>query len=115
MNNLPDVNAVAQEMIERPSREPAAAAEMGNPKNLWYSTYNMTWFESFARRKPGVTEQAATTDLTHAYEVSYKKQVAAQPRTTPAMISSAVAPAKVEIAVAQSTMAAQTLAMRKLP
>ena len=59
----------------------------GDPKNPWYSTYNMTWFESFARRKPGVTVQAATADLTHAYQTSYKKQLEAQPKTTPFAIA----------------------------
>ena len=65
----------------------AAAGMGGNPKNPWYSTYNMTWFESFARRKPGVTAQAATTDLTHAYQMSYKKQLEAQPKNTPFAIA----------------------------
>ncbi len=61
-----------------------AARTLGaDPKNPWYATYNMIWFEGFARRKPGVTAQAATADLTHAYEVSYKKQLEAQPKNTP--------------------------------
>jgi len=59
----------------------AAAAARMDPK--WYATYNMIWFEGFARRKPGVTAQVATTDLTHAFEVSYKKQLDAQPKLTP--------------------------------
>jgi predicted permease len=63
----------------------ASAAEnsTGDPKNPWYSTYNMRWFESYARRKPGVSIAAADADLTRAHQLSYKKQVAAQPRATP--------------------------------
>ena len=53
----------------------AASSTMGNPKNPWYSTYNMTWFETFARRKPGVTAQAATADLNNAFQRSYKRQL----------------------------------------
>ena len=55
------------------------AVGRGGPQTPWYSTYNMTWFEVFARRKPGVTDAAATTDLTNAYRQSYQKQVALQP------------------------------------
>ncbi len=59
----------------------------GGPQNPWYSTYNMTWFEVFARRKPGVTDAAATADLTNAYRQSYPKQVAANPKNTPFAIA----------------------------
>jgi putative ABC transport system permease protein len=61
----------------------AASATMGSPKNPWYSTYNMTWFETFARRKPGVTAAAASVDLSAAYQRSYKKELEANPRQTP--------------------------------
>ena len=60
----------------------AASSSMGNPKNPWYSTYNMTWFETFARRKPGVSADAATADLSNAYQRSYKKQLEVNPRST---------------------------------
>ena len=59
------------------------AVGRGGPQTPWYSTYNMTWFEVFARRKPGVTEAAATTDLTNAYRQSYQKQVALNPKNAP--------------------------------
>ena len=39
----------------------------------------MTWFEAFARRKPGVTVEAANADLTRAHQISYRKQLALQP------------------------------------
>jgi putative ABC transport system permease protein len=60
----------------------AASSTMGNPKNPWYSTYNMTWFVAFARRKPGVTAAEANADLNHAYQQSYKKQLEVNPRST---------------------------------
>ena len=60
-----------------------AAVGRGGPQNPWYGTYNMTWFEVFARRKPGVTDAVATTDLTNAYRQSYQKQVAANPKNQP--------------------------------
>ncbi len=60
-----------------------AASARGGDKNPWYGTYNMTWFEVFARRKPGITEAAATTDLTNAYRQSYLKQVALNPKNSP--------------------------------
>jgi predicted permease len=49
----------------------------------WHETYNMTWFEAFARRKPGVSVEVASADLTRAHQISYRKQLALQPRNTP--------------------------------
>ncbi|HTE44119.1 MAG TPA: ABC transporter permease, partial [Gemmatimonadaceae bacterium] len=49
----------------------------------WYTTYNMTWFNTFVRRKLGTSAQAASADLDHAYQQSYKKQADANPKTTP--------------------------------
>jgi putative ABC transport system permease protein len=61
----------------------AAVGMSGDPKNPWYETYGMTWFETFGRRKPGITSQVATADLTHAFELSYKKELAWRPSRTP--------------------------------
>ncbi|HEY4304279.1 MAG TPA: ABC transporter permease [Gemmatimonadaceae bacterium] len=55
------------------------AAGMSNGKQEWYETYHMSWFESFARRKPGVSIEAANADLTRAHEFSYQKQLDAEP------------------------------------
>jgi predicted permease len=66
-----------------PAAAQNAAEARGIPKNPWYSTYNMTWVEVFARRKPGVTPQAATADLSNAYRQSYKKQLAVNHGITP--------------------------------
>jgi putative ABC transport system permease protein len=65
----------------------SAASTMGRPKDPWYSTYHMTWFESFARRKPGVSLDVANADLTRAHQLSYQKQFDAEPKgaTPPAL------------------------------
>ena len=41
----------------------------------WYETYNWTWLEIFARRKPGISVTAAEADLTRAYQLSYRKSL----------------------------------------
>ena len=61
----------------------SSAEKMGGPKTRWYDTYNMTWFEIFARRKPDVSVAAATADFTRAYRLSYKKAVDLKARSTP--------------------------------
>jgi predicted permease len=53
----------------------AASQNMGGPKNPWYDTYNMTWFEAFGRRKPGIGPDAANADLSRAFQLSYRKQL----------------------------------------
>jgi len=53
----------------------------------WYETYNMTWFEVIARRKPGVTLQQANADLTNVYQQSYRAGLAKNPRATPLEIA----------------------------
>jgi putative ABC transport system permease protein len=59
-----------------------------NPKDLsnWYQKYNISWLQMLARRKPGITNDAATADLTNAYKRSHEKQREMSPRTTPAEI-----------------------------
>ena len=61
----------------------ASAEKYSGPKMEWYSTYNMTWFEVFARRKPDVSIAAATADFTRADQLSYKKSLDVKARTTP--------------------------------
>ena len=58
----------------------ATAADMSSPNEPWYSTYRMSWFEVFARRKPGVTPEAASADLSKAYVQSYTRQREKTPR-----------------------------------
>jgi putative ABC transport system permease protein len=55
------------------------SGEYGDRKMKWYDTYNMTWLEVFARRKPTVTAASAESDLTRAYQLSYKKGLAVNP------------------------------------
>lgn len=84
------VIGVAPEGFEGFAQEPlaafipvsAASSHMGNPKNPWYSTYNMSWFEVFARRKPAVAAATANADVNAAYQRSYRQQLADQPRLT---------------------------------
>jgi putative ABC transport system permease protein len=78
-------NAFAQDPLVAfvPISAQASASGMGDPKNPWYSTYHMTWFEAFARRKPGISTEAASADLTRAMQLSYKTELEANPKGTP--------------------------------
>jgi predicted permease len=60
-----------------------------NPKDLsnWYTKYNISWMQMLARRKPGVTNEAASADLSSAYKRSYAKQREMSPGTTLAEIT----------------------------
>jgi predicted permease len=57
------------------------------PKRSYHNTYGFTWAEMYVRRKPGVTLEAATADLTNAYLRSYAAHVAESPSVTPATIT----------------------------
>ena len=60
-----------------------------NPKDLsnWYTKYNISWMQMYARRKPGVSQEQATADLTNAYRRSYQAQRELSPQTTLAEIA----------------------------
>ncbi|HEV8411389.1 MAG TPA: ABC transporter permease, partial [Gemmatimonadaceae bacterium] len=45
----------------------------------WWGTYNWTWSNTLALRKPGVTQAAADADLTNAYLRSFQKELDANP------------------------------------
>ena len=45
----------------------------------WHASHGYTWMEMAVRRKPGVTVEAATADLSRAYRQSLEKQRAAAP------------------------------------
>jgi predicted permease len=49
----------------------AAAAARGGD---YYRTYNWSWLEIIARRKPGVSVQTADADLTRAFELSWEAE-----------------------------------------
>jgi len=57
-----------------------------DPHN-WFTKYNISWMQMLARRKPGVTLEAATADLTNAYKRSYAAQREISPQTTLAEIA----------------------------
>jgi predicted permease len=56
-------------------------------RQSYHNTYGFTWAEMYVRRKPGVSLEAATADLTNAYRRSYAAQAAEQPSLTPATIT----------------------------
>jgi predicted permease len=53
----------------------------------YYKTYNWGWMSVMLRRKPGVTEEAASADLSQAHFRSWNAEVALEPRGTPATIA----------------------------
>lgn len=59
--------------------------ERTNPR--YYKTYNWGWMEMMARRKPGVTVEQASADLTQAYVRSWNAQRAMESSLTPAEIA----------------------------
>ncbi|MGH7677929.1 MAG: ABC transporter permease [Gemmatimonadaceae bacterium] len=67
----------------------AATEFTWNPKDPhnWFQKYNISWMQMLARRKPGVTVEAATADLTNAFKRSYQKQRDMSPQTTLAEIA----------------------------
>lgn len=60
-----------------------------NPKDLsnWYTKYNISWMQMYARRKAGVSNEQASADLTSAFKRSYQKQRELSPATTPAELT----------------------------
>jgi putative ABC transport system permease protein len=54
----------------------------GRP-NRYYDSHNMSWMEMLARRKPGVSIDAANADLTAAFRRSYEQQAAENPSMRP--------------------------------
>ena len=57
-----------------------------DPQN-WFQKYNMSWMQMFARRKPGISVEAATADLSNAFRRSYAAQREQSPGTTLAEIA----------------------------
>ena len=67
----------------------AATQFTWNPKDPhnWFQKYNISWMQMFARRKPGVSLEAASADLTSAFRRSYQKQREMSSGTTLAEIA----------------------------
>jgi putative ABC transport system permease protein len=57
---------------------------MPRDPNNWFQKYNISWMQMFARRKPGVSLAAATSDLTNAYLRSYAAQLELSRQMRPA-------------------------------
>jgi predicted permease len=56
-------------------------------KTPWYKTYTWGWMSMIARRKPGVTIEAANADLTNALRLSWEQHLLESPRMTPYAVS----------------------------
>jgi putative ABC transport system permease protein len=52
-------------------------------KDTYFTAYNWDWVEVLVRRKPGVSESAATAELTVAYKQSRRAQRETNPRVLP--------------------------------
>ena len=50
-----------------------------NGKEPWYATQHLTWMRMLVLRRPGVTEDVASSDLTNAYRRSYLAQKGVTP------------------------------------
>jgi len=59
--------------------------ERTNPK--YYTRYNWGWMEMMVRRKPGVTVEQASRDLSQAYARSWNAEREIEPTLTPAEIA----------------------------
>jgi putative ABC transport system permease protein len=59
--------------------------ERTNPK--YYTRYNWGWLEMMVRRKPGVTVEQASRDLSQAYVRSWNAEREIEPTTTPVEIA----------------------------
>jgi predicted permease len=56
-------------------------------RSSWWKTYQWGWLGVIARRKPGVSLDAANADLMHAVQDSYATELAENPRGTPARLA----------------------------
>ena len=62
----------------------AGSMTQANLRARYFTTYNWGWLEMMVRRKPGVTTDAATADLSVAYARSWEAERAMSPGMTPA-------------------------------
>ena len=63
----------------------AGAACLG--KKLWWTTYSWGWADMIARRRPGISIEAANADLTNAFKRSYQSELLEQHGAPPASIT----------------------------
>jgi predicted permease len=64
-----------------------AATQDSPTEPTYYTKYNWGWLETMARRKPGVTAEQASVDLTRAYLRSWNVELTMDPEGTPAAIA----------------------------
>lgn len=63
---------------------PITAAAVDGFGPMWdrsHAGYGLTWLQIYARRRPDVTMEAATADMTDAYRRSWQAQIALRPNT----------------------------------
>ena len=63
------------------------AANLRLRGETWWTTYHWTWASMLVQRKPGVSLEAATADLTAAYQKSYTAQAAVDRGMTPIAVA----------------------------
>ena len=68
----------------------------GKNRTRWYTTHSMTWMEMLVRRKPGISVEAASADLSSAYRRSYLAQtepgVPSIEKTRPRALAASIIP-----------------------
>jgi predicted permease len=65
----------------------AGSAPGADDRTTYYTRYNWGWMDMLARRKPGVTAEVASADLTQAHVKSWEAAVAFEPATPPVNIA----------------------------
>jgi len=65
----------------------AGSSPGSNDRNTYFTRYNWGWMDMLVRRRPNVSVEAASADLTQAYLKSWAAEKELQPRTTPVEIA----------------------------
>lgn len=65
----------------------AYAAASSGDGDSYYNTYHWGWMSMMVRRKPGVTVEQASSDLTHAYQLSWRNERSSDPTLTPVEVA----------------------------
>jgi predicted permease len=65
----------------------AYAASSPGEAQEYYSTYHWGWLSIMVRRGAGITAEQASSDLTHAYQLSWNNERHAEPSITPVEIA----------------------------
>jgi predicted permease len=61
----------------------ASTMNFNSKSETWWTTYHWTWSQTIAMRKPGVSVERASADLTSAYQRSYAAEIAGEHGRTP--------------------------------